>query len=509
MTDYDNVIIGSGLGGLTAAALLAQAGQRTLVCEAHSSPGGAAHSFQRRGFTFDSGPSFYCGLADPQSGNPLTQVLAQLGESLAAVPYDPLGHYHFCDRSFPVYGKLADYRAALAEVTPQGAAEFAQFERRMLWLYAGLRGMPLTQLRGDWKLLPLLLRRYPWQLLKLATRLGLVQASVGQIMDQTIADPWVRRLIDLECFLLSGLKAHGTVAPEVAFMLGERTTTVIDYPLGGSGAIVAALVRAFGRYGGELRLGCPVAQILLDPAEAEQSSQRPRSPRRALGVRLEDGSELRARRVISNATIWDTYGQLLPADALPEGDRQQALATPTVPSFMHLHLGIRSDGLEGLTGHHVVLQDDQQDLTLPGNTCMISIPSVWDPGLAPPGHHVLHAYTLEPYDGWQREPDSGDPAYGDRKRLRAEPLYRALARVIPDIRDRVTLELIGSPLTHARYLRRHRGTYGPAIAAGQGQFPGPQTPIAGLYRVGDSTLPGIGVPAVVASGIFCANMLKD
>ena len=69
------------------------------------------------------------------------------------------------------------------------------------------------------------------------------------------------------------------------------------------------------------------------------------------------------------------------------------------------------------------------------------------------------------------------------------------------------LELIGTPLTHAHYLRRYQGTYGPAIVAGKGMFPSTQTPIKGLYRVGDSTMPGIGVPAVAASGILCANSL--
>ena len=86
-------------------------------------------------------------------------------------------------------------------------------------------------------------------------------------------------------------------------------------------------------------------------------------------------------------------------------------------------------------------------------------------------------------------------------------MFRALEKVIPDLRSRIVLELIGTPLTHARYLRRHQGTYGPAIAAGQGMFPSTQTPIPDLYRVGDSTMPGIGVPAVAASGILCANSL--
>jgi phytoene dehydrogenase-like protein len=103
----------------------------------------------------------------------------------------------------------------------------------------------------------------------------------------------------------------------------------------------------------------------------------------------------------------------------------------------------------------------------------------------------------------------GSGMRGMRKRKKSDRnlLFRALERVIPDIRQRIVLELIGTPLTHSYYLRRERGTYGPAIAAGKGMFPGYQTPIAGLYRVGDSTMPGIGVPAVAASGILCANTL--
>jgi phytoene dehydrogenase-like protein len=296
-------------------------------------------------------------------------------------------------------------------------------------------------------------------------------------------------LIDLECFLLSGLKAHGTIAPEVAFMLGERSHASVEYPVGGSGAIVKALVRGLERWGGQLLLGCHVEQILVNSGKV-------------FGVQLTNGEILKAPIVISNASIWDTYTKLLHPDDLPPSYRKVALDTPVVDSFMHLHLGIRAEGLENLTGHHVVVHDASNDITVAGNTCMISIPSVWDATLAPEGHHVVHAYTLEPYTGWERNAE-----YEQKKREKAQSLYRALERIIPDIRERVVLELIGTPLTHAYYLRRYRGSYGPAIEARKGMFPGCHTPIRGLYRVGDSTMPGIGVPAVAASGILCANTL--
>ncbi len=72
----DVIIIGSGIGGLTAGALLARYGKRVLICESHTIAGGAAHSFSRSGFHFDSGPSFYCGLGNQRpSLNPLKQLL--------------------------------------------------------------------------------------------------------------------------------------------------------------------------------------------------------------------------------------------------------------------------------------------------------------------------------------------------------------------------------------------------------------------------------------------------
>lgn len=74
-------------------------------------------------------------------------------------------------------------------------------------------------------------------------------------------------------------------------------------------------------------------------------------------------------------------------------------------------------------------------------------------------------------------------------------------------REKCEVKLVGTPLTHQRFLRRNRGTYGPAIQAGENTFPGHSTPIPKLLCCGDSTFPGIGVPAVAASGAIVANSL--
>ncbi|MGB7087875.1 MAG: NAD(P)/FAD-dependent oxidoreductase, partial [Phormidesmis sp.] len=250
------------------------------------------------------------------------------------------------------------------------------------------------------------------------------------------------------------------------------------------------------KHNGTVKTGAHVTQIEIQNAQAT-------------GVRLRSGETLQARRaVVSNASVWDTL-KLIPAEVLPPKFAKKRQATPACDSFMHLHLGIEAAGLEGrLACHYIVVDDWSKGISAPQNLVLISIPSVLDPALAPPGKHTLHVYTPgnEPYDLWQGL-DRRSDAYAQQKQQRSSVMWQALARIIPDIRDRTTLALTGTPLTHERYLRRHKGSYGPAIAAGKALFPGPKTPIKGLLCCGDSTFPGIGLPAVSASGMIAAHSL--
>jgi len=161
-----------------------------------------------------------------------------------------------------------------------------------------------------------------------------------------------------------------------------------------------------------------------------------------------------------------------------------------------------------LKAHYVCIRDWERGVEAEENAVLISIPSCEDDSLAPPGCGVLHAYTpaTEPWERWANV-ERGSEEYNKLKEERAEFLWRELERVIPDIRQRAKVTFIGTPLTHARFLNKHKGTYGPALVAGESSFPFPGTPVEGLLLCGDSCFPGIGVPAVAASGLLAAHAL--
>jgi len=203
--------------------------------------------------------------------------------------------------------------------------------------------------------------------------------------------------------------------------------------------------------------------------------------------------------------------KLLPSEKIPQTFRKKKESLPQCPSFMHLHLGIDGTDLpEDLPCHHIVVNDWEKGVTAEQNVVLVSIPSLLDPTLAPAGKHVIHAYTpaSEPYSLWEGL-DRRSETYQKLKEERSQVLWDAIARAIPDVRDRAEVTLIGTPLTHERFLRRHRGTYGPAINAENGLFPSANTPWDGLLCCGDSTFPGIGLPAVAASGAIAANTVAS
>ena len=128
--------------------------------------------------------------------------------------------------------------------------------------------------------------------------------------------------------------------------------------------------------------------------------------------------------------------------------------------------------------------------------------------MAPKGKHVLHGYTPanEPWEIWENlKPNSKE--YNDLKEDRCEVFMKPLRGIIPDIDKRIELKMLGTPVTHQRFTNTYCGSYGPAISARKSLFPGYKTPFENVLACGASTFPGIGIPAVAASGAYAAEAI--
>ena len=494
----DLVVIGSGLGGLCAAALAARHGLEVVVLEGHSAAGGAAHGFQRQGFHFESGPSLWSGLGRWPSSNPLTQVLRAVGETV------PVAQYHEWGLLLPegqlrVGVGLDPFLHVVRQLRGTPAAdEWARFMQMLEPSCQAVRSLPLLALRPGLGIATTL-GGQALGLLSQAGRLAQLGGAFGPIARRHLSDPFLLHWVDLLCFLISGLPMDQTSAAAMVTLFGEwfEPEACLDYPIGGSAAVVQALQRGLERHGGQLRTQAPVREICVEG-------------KRATGVRLRDGSELRARRgVISNASPWDTL-ELLPEGAVPERWRRKQAATPACRSFLHWHVGLRGDDLQHLPIHHVWVGDWQRGIDAERNMAVLSMPSLLDPALAPSGHQMLHGYTPanEPWELW-KDLERGSPAYAALKAERCALFHRVLDPLIPDWRSRLVLELQGSPLSHRHYLRVHQGSYGPAWPADQGPFPGGATPLDNLVLCGAGVFPGIGVPPVAVSGALAAHRFVD
>ena len=303
-----------------------------------------------------------------------------------------------------------------------------------------------------------------------------------------------------------------------------KENAVMDFPKGGSGELMAALARGVTKHD-----GCSVdVSTAVDEVVVENG--------KAVGVKLaKSGRIIRAKEcVISNADLTNTY------NFVPKGvhqgfdeERDKFIGLTnnpkdgTVPyckSFMHLHLGVKAELIpEDAPPQWTVVKDWSKGIDAIGNVVVVSVGSKLDPSLAPPGYHVIHAYTAgnEPFEDWEQfehlmddaSARDKDEAYQKFKDERAQPIWDAIQKRAPSVKKGACqVEKIATPLTHARFLSRHRGNYGLAIAPGNEEgwkFPEVTTPLEGYYRCGDSTTSGIGVPAVASSGAVCANTIMS
>ena len=411
-TSADVIVIGSGLAGLSCAALTSHNNLSTLVLESHDTIGGAAHGWTRRGYHFESGPSLYSGFSIDKSPNPLKNVFQIIGEEPEWITYDRWGTVLPNGQKFAAKIGPEEFGDVLDEHGGEGAREeFEGLMKRMEPLSDAAQALTSMALREDAGAV-LTLLRYPRELFDTLKQGQALNDPFQLIMDEMeLKNDFVKNWLDMLCFLLQGLPASGTMNAVMAYMLADwyRPGVTLDFPKGGSGAIAEALSRGVEKHEhGRVCVNAHVDEILVENGKTA-------------GVKLSDGTIIKANKaVVSNADPFIT--KKLVSKAMERGETSDEFVKhmetltnvddsgiPNLKSFIHIHAGIDATGLPPVPSADFPAQwavvrdwDAPEGVESPRNIVLCSMPSLIDPDLAPEGKHVLHAYVpaTEPYEWW-------------------------------------------------------------------------------------------------------------
>ena len=504
MRDADTIVIGSGAGGLAAAVALAQAGDRVLVFEQHYVPGGWCHSFRMQGYRFSPGVH-YIGQLGP--GESLRLIYEGLGVARDLTFYemnpDAFEHFRIGDETFDLPSGREAAVERFTERFPGDARGIADYFLLAETISRELAFVPETMSFMDFLLVPYRTRNMG--------RYGLY--SLERILRDRISDPLLRAFLAVQC------GDHGLPPSRIPFALHAAIVghyiNGAYYPAGGGAAIPKAFVRALRRAGGTIQLSTSVEKILV-----EKRGRR----HHAIGVRLENGTELRARRVVSNATPHITYESLVGREYLSRGLQRKLDRTRYSVAALSLFLATDLD-LEGMgmdSGNYwYAANDDLEalfdriqrpqtlgDEELPG--LFLGVTTLKDPTALNSGHHTIEAVTFSSYDSFAAYVGSATgerpEAYEALKRRLMDKMLKNVELFIPGIRDHLLFAELGTPLTNRHYVRATRGAcYGTEKNLKQiGPFSfGANSEIRGLGMCGASIL-AHGVGGATSSGLGLA-----
>ena len=238
-------------------------------------------------------------------------------------------------------------------------------------------------------------------------------------------------------------------------VFSDRHYGGVNYPKGGVGQIAQKLVEGLEKAGGKIQYQARVTKILTEQGKA-------------VGVQLANGKVYRGKRIVSNATRWDTFEQLLPAEAMPRNEKKWQQNYQKSPSFLSLHIGVKESVLPAGTECHHILLEDWEKMTAVEGTIFVSIPTLLDPDLAPDGYHIIHAFTPHWIDDWQELSPS---EYEAKKEEAAGRIIDRLEKIFPGLDAGLDYLEVGTPRTHRRFLGRRMALIG--------QFP---TQVAGVIE---------------------------
>ena len=482
-SSYDVVVIGGGMAGLSAGAGLAHRGADVLVVEAHYQPGGYAHAFRRKQFLFDSAVHLTPGGG---KGEGLHRLLEEWGvaDQVEFLPVQPMYRTMGPGLQTLIRSGKDDFVESHAEHFPHERAGIRSLVEVMDRMAVEIRELSALDVPKS-QMMRVMVKQCP-------TVLRHSNRSLQQLLDAHVKDPICQSVLGTLWTYL-GLPPSRCSAVAFAVMMMSFVNENAYYVRGTFQRLADAFATALKNKGGELVMPRRVDKILIDECG------------RAAGVKLDqDGEEIRAKYVISNADAFQTFFHMIGREHLdPEfasSLETRGLSISAFEVFLGVKMDLKSMGVVHETFFAPCHSAEQvYDSHASGDVlgCGLSIPSIEDPTVAPPGHHTVCITMFAPWDrSWK-----------EHKQRLADRLIDEAEHVVPGLRDAIVFRDAGTPTTMQRYTGNHQGAiYGwDASPKSLATRLGMETPVPGLFLAGHWTRPGGGLYAVVTSGQIAAE----
>lgn len=495
--DFDAVVIGSGMGGLTTAALLARAeGRRVLVLERHWRAGGFTHTFSRPGgYRWDVGVHYVgADLVRPGRARDAFRVATDGEVAWTRMP-EPFERLVFPGFEHALHGGgAARFEADLAAAFPgevRGIRAYLGDVRRAASAIAALslRGVAPGPVAAAVRAL-------------LAGRLRLARRTTGEVISARVRDPRLRAILGARW------GDHGLPPARSAFLSHAVITGhYLDggyYPVGSAARIAEAAQRVIEAAGGAVRVRAQVEQILVEGG-------------RAVGVRLAGGEELRAATVVSDAGARATFLRLLPPEVpIPFRDVLRGIEPGMAHVTLYVGLSASPERL-GVRGENFWIHDalDQDELwarrggVVHGDVSHVylSFPSLKDPAARAHTAELVTAVDAAEFAPWAGSAwKHRGAAYEAVKERIAEAMLDLVERRLPGFRALVAFRELSTPLSTEKFTGHPGGEiYGVPWTPARldMDFLQPRTPVAGLFLTGADAL-FLGVTGAVMSGLMAA-----
>ncbi len=484
MNDNSIIIIGGGIAGLAAGVYGQMNGYKTSIFEMHTLPGGLCTSWQRKGYTFDGCIHWLVG-SNPKSGSHV------LWEELGALKdVDIVDHEAFITventdgRVFHMYTDVDRLEKHMLELAPVDAAVIRDFCGAVRKL--GGIDMPVEDPKTPGARLKGLVSMLPMMGVYLKFGKMNVKQFSARFKDPFMQTIW-KNMFDLPDFPMMGL----------LYTMGWQNKKDAGYPIGGSLPFSQSIEKHYKTLGGEIHYKARVEKILVED-------------NRAVGIRLTDGREFRAGRIISAADGFATINHMLGGQyrdpELEEYYRKGEIFEPLVM----VSLGVKRDMADQ---PHTLVKILDKPITIAGvDREFIQVKHYgYDHTLAPEGKTVVMAMFDTRYDYWKQLAE--DPErYDAEKKQAALTVISTIDKYLPGFEKDVEVVDVATPLTTERFTGNWQGSFegwrlttqnmSKVFAGGLAHtLPG----LGNFYMVGQWVEPGGGLPTAGLSG---RNMIK-